>query len=163
TASSSTNASGYSVYRQNGTSGPWTKLNSSLVTGTSYTDSTASPGSTYTYTVHAVWSGPPLLESVDSNTHTVTLVPDAPTSVTLANGTGVGSAYISTTNQSSLNVNVALPGTSISTETVTLTLGDGAGHTVTATKSATSGAGTVSFTGLNASTLNNGTATLSAT
>jgi hypothetical protein len=44
---------GYHVYRAGTPAGPFTRLTTSLVTGTSFTDSTAPPG-TYTYMVRAV-------------------------------------------------------------------------------------------------------------
>jgi hypothetical protein len=48
TASVST-VSGYNVYRGTTNGGPYTKLNSSLITSLSYTDSTVTSGSTYYY------------------------------------------------------------------------------------------------------------------
>ena len=48
TASVST-VSGYNVYRGTTNGGPYTKLNSSLITSLSYTDSTVASGSTYYY------------------------------------------------------------------------------------------------------------------
>jgi hypothetical protein len=44
---------GYHVYRAGSSSGPFTRLTSSLVTGTSYSDFSATPGS-YSYMVRAV-------------------------------------------------------------------------------------------------------------
>jgi hypothetical protein len=48
TASAST-VSGYNVYRGTTNGGPYTKLNSSLITSLSYTDNTVSSGETYYY------------------------------------------------------------------------------------------------------------------
>jgi fibronectin type 3 domain-containing protein len=48
TASVST-VSGYNVYRGTTNGGPYTKLNSSLITSLSYTDNTVSSGETYYY------------------------------------------------------------------------------------------------------------------
>ncbi len=45
---------GYYVYRSDVQGGPYTKLNSTPVTATSYADSTVTPGTTYYYTVTAV-------------------------------------------------------------------------------------------------------------
>jgi hypothetical protein len=45
---------GYSVYRGTAPGGPYTKLNSSLATGTSYVDTTVLAGQTYYYVVTAV-------------------------------------------------------------------------------------------------------------
>ena len=53
TASTSTVA-GYNVYRATASGGPYTKVNSSLVGTTSYTDSTVSAGKTYYYVATAV-------------------------------------------------------------------------------------------------------------
>jgi hypothetical protein len=55
TASTSAVA-GYNVYRGTTTGGPYTKLNSSLVTGVAYTDSTVLSGLTYYYVTTAVGS-----------------------------------------------------------------------------------------------------------
>jgi hypothetical protein len=53
-ASSSSNVVGYYVYRGTQTGGPYTKLNSTAVTGTTYTDSNVTAGTTYFYVVNAV-------------------------------------------------------------------------------------------------------------
>ncbi len=54
TASTSPNISGYNVYRGTVSGGPYSKLNSSFVAGTSYTDTTPLAGNTYYYVVTAV-------------------------------------------------------------------------------------------------------------
>lgn len=54
TASTSTNVSGYNIYRATVSGGPYTELNSSLVTGTSYIDSTPQAGQTYYYVATSV-------------------------------------------------------------------------------------------------------------
>lgn len=54
TASTSSGITGYNVLRSASTSGPFTTINASLVTGTAYTDTSAVVGSTYTYEVVAV-------------------------------------------------------------------------------------------------------------
>lgn len=64
TASTST-VVGYNVYRGTVTSGPYTLVNSSLVTGTTYTDLAVASGQTYFYVVTAVNSSG--TESVYSN------------------------------------------------------------------------------------------------
>ena len=51
---SSSDVDGYNVYRAGATSGPFSKLNSSPDSGTSYTDSTVQSGSTYFYVTTAV-------------------------------------------------------------------------------------------------------------
>ncbi len=52
--SSSSNIAGYNVYRSATSGGPYTILNSSLVTSTSYTDSDVIAGQTYYYVATAV-------------------------------------------------------------------------------------------------------------
>jgi hypothetical protein len=53
-ASSSSNVAGYNVYRATAAAGPFTRLNTSLVTTLTFTDSTSQPGQTYFYTATAV-------------------------------------------------------------------------------------------------------------
>src|SRR5215471_10667372 len=69
-ASTSTVA-GYNAYRGNQSGGPYTRLNSSLVATTAYTDSTVEAGQTYFYVVTAVNSSG--VESVYSNQGQVTV------------------------------------------------------------------------------------------
>ena len=57
--------SGYNVYRSSQTGGPYAKLNSSLVEGTSYSDNTAQASQTYFYVATAV--DPDGVESSYSN------------------------------------------------------------------------------------------------
>jgi hypothetical protein len=54
TASSSPDIDGYNVYRGETSGGPYAKLNSSLNSGTNYTDSTVANGTTYYYVTTAV-------------------------------------------------------------------------------------------------------------
>jgi hypothetical protein len=54
TASTSSGVTGYNVSRGASTSGPFTQLNSALITGTTYADTTAVIGQTYTYQVVAM-------------------------------------------------------------------------------------------------------------
>lgn len=54
TASSSQGVTGYNIYRGTTSGGPYTKLNSSPVVGTSYTDRTVQAGQTYYYVATAV-------------------------------------------------------------------------------------------------------------
>ena len=54
TASTSSNVTGYNVYRGIQTSGPYTKLTSSLVAGTAFTDLAVQAGQTYYYVATAV-------------------------------------------------------------------------------------------------------------
>jgi hypothetical protein len=54
TASTSTNVVGYYIYRGTQTGGPYTKVNSTAVAATTYTDSNVLAGTTYYYVVTAV-------------------------------------------------------------------------------------------------------------
>ena len=54
TASTSSNIAGYNVYRASASSGPYGKITSALVAGTSYTDTTVQPGQSYYYVCTAV-------------------------------------------------------------------------------------------------------------
>ncbi|HEV2500517.1 MAG TPA: choice-of-anchor D domain-containing protein, partial [Terriglobia bacterium] len=65
TASTSQGITGYNVYSGSVSGGPYTKLNTSLVTSTTYTDSAAQAGQTYYYVTTAVDSQG--VESADSN------------------------------------------------------------------------------------------------
>jgi fibronectin type 3 domain-containing protein len=56
---------GYNVYRAGQSGGPYTLLNSALVSGTTYTDPTVQPGQTYYYVATAMDSAN--LESQYSN------------------------------------------------------------------------------------------------
>jgi hypothetical protein len=73
TASTSSNIAGYNIYRSATSGGTYTKLNTSLVVPTSYTDSSVQAGHTYFYVATAVdTSGN---ESVHSNPPQQALVP----------------------------------------------------------------------------------------
>jgi hypothetical protein len=54
TASTSSTASGYNVYRASAQGGPYTKLTSSPITATTYTDNTVQAGNSYYYATTAV-------------------------------------------------------------------------------------------------------------
>lgn len=54
TASISPNIDGYNIYRSGKSGGPYSKVNTSLNSGTSYTDTTVANGSTYYYVTTAV-------------------------------------------------------------------------------------------------------------
>ena len=54
TASSSSNISGYNMYRGTAASGPFSQINSSLIAGTTYTDNSVVDGQTYYYEATAV-------------------------------------------------------------------------------------------------------------
>jgi hypothetical protein len=53
-ASSSSNIAGYNVYRGTASGGPYTKLNTALITVTTFTDATSQPGQIYFYVATAV-------------------------------------------------------------------------------------------------------------
>jgi hypothetical protein len=157
-----TNLAGYDLYRSTG--GAYTKLNSTPLTGTTYSDTATVDGTTYNYKLNAVTSGTPLLTSVDSTTVTATAdatPPGAPTSVVLANGGGNGGAYVNSGNAGSLSVSVTLPAGSLTTDLVKVTISNG-GNSIISTKAGPNGAGTITFTGLNVSALGDGTLTISA-
>lgn len=157
-----TNLAGYDVYRSSGAA--YTKLNSTPLTGTAYSDTSTTNGTTYTYKLTAVTSGSPLLTSLDSTTVTATAdatPPGAPTTVALANGGGAGNAYVNSANAGSVSISVTLPAGSLTTDVVSLTVSNG-GNSVSATKAGPNGSGTITFTGLDLSSLGDGTLTLSA-
>jgi hypothetical protein len=157
-----TNLAGYDVYRSTG--GAYTKLNSTPLTGTTYSDTATVDGTTYTYKLNAVSSGTPLLSSVDSSTVSAkadATPPGAPTSIALVNGGGSGNAYVNSGNAGSISVSVTLPAGSLTTDVVKLTVSNG-GNSITSTKAGPAGAGTITFTGLNVSGLGDGTLTVSA-
>jgi fibronectin type 3 domain-containing protein len=53
-ASISSGVIGYNVYRRIASGGPYTKVNSSIVTVTTYNDNTVQPGQTYFYVVTSI-------------------------------------------------------------------------------------------------------------
>src|SRR6516164_1242488 len=57
TASTSTGVTGYNVFRSQTTGGPYTQVNTNLIGGTSFVDSSVTAGQTYYYVVTAVGSG----------------------------------------------------------------------------------------------------------
>ena len=54
TASTSSGVSGYNVYRGTASGGPYTKVNSALIVGASYLDTTVQAGQTYYYVATAL-------------------------------------------------------------------------------------------------------------
>ncbi|OLD98402.1 MAG: hypothetical protein AUG91_09205 [Actinobacteria bacterium 13_1_20CM_4_69_9] len=141
-STTTTNLAGYDVYRSNG-GGAYSKLNPTPLTGTTYSDTATTDGTTYTYKLTAVSSGSPLLTSVDSPTVTATAdatPPGAPTALSLANGGGAGNAYVNAGNASSISVSVSLAANSLTSDTVKLTVSNG-GNSVTTTHAGANGAG----------------------
>src|SRR5439155_5625559 len=162
-SSTTTNFAGYDVYRANG-GGGYAKLNGGLLTGTTYSDTATADGTIYAYVVRAVSSGSPTLTSVDSPTATATAdatPPGRPTAITLANGGGAGGAYVNAANSGNLSVSVGLPAGSAASDTVQITLANGGGSIVKTT-SGSAGAGTVTLGGINASSLAEGSFTITA-
>jgi chitinase len=70
-SASTSSVSGYNVYRSTTSGSGYTKLNSSLVTGTTYTDSNVQSGTTYFYVTTSVDSGGD--ESAHSNQASATI------------------------------------------------------------------------------------------
>jgi Bacterial Ig-like domain len=158
-SSTTTNLAGYDVYRSNG--GAYTKLTATPQAALAYSDTATVDGTAYTYKIHAVSSGTPVLDSLDSTTVSVTADATAPgqaTSITLANGGGNGGVYVNAANASSISLSVALPAGSLTTDVVQLTAT--LGGNVTTTRAGSSGAGTVSFNGINVAGLGDGTLTV---
>jgi hypothetical protein len=159
-STTTTNLAGYDVYRSSG--GAYAKLTATPQAALTYSDTATVDGTAYTYKIHAVSSGTPVLDSLDSTTVSVTADATAPgqaTSITLTNGGGAGSAYVNSGNSSSINIAVALPAGSLTTDVVKLTAT--VGGTVTTTHAGSAGAGTVNFNGVNVSGLGDGTLSLS--
>jgi hypothetical protein len=157
-----TNLAGYDLYRSAG-GGAYTKLNSSPLTGTAYSDTATVDGTSYTYKLKAVSSGSPVLTSVDSTTVTATAdatPPGAPTTIALANGGGAGNGYVNAGNATSLSISITLPSSSLATDSVKLTVSNG-GSSATTTHAGTAGTGTITVTA-NVAALGDGTLTLSA-
>jgi large repetitive protein len=161
-SSTTTNLAGYDLYRSAG-GGAYTKLNSSPLSGLTYSDSATSDGTSYTYKVQALSTDSTPLTSLFSGTATGVAdatAPTTPSSVALANGGGTGSAYINTSNASSLSVTVTLASGWLSTDTVKLTLQSGSS---TVTRTAQPGSGTVTFSGVDVSGFADGSVSISAT
>jgi hypothetical protein len=161
-SATTTNLAGYHVYRSTG--GSWTKLTASPVGGTSYSDTATSDGVLYTYAVRAVSTGA-ALESLDSPHATEradATAPTLPSAIQLTNGGGQGNQYVNLANASSLSVSVTLPATSQTSDVVEVRIANGA-QSVAKTAAATAGAGAVTVTGIDASSLADGTVTISAT
>jgi hypothetical protein len=152
--------SGYDVYRSSGAG--YAKVNVAPVVGATYSDGATTDGTAYTYRLRAVGGG---LESLDSATFGATadaVAPALPTTVSLANGGGQGSAYVNLANRASVSVSVTLPASAIASDTVTVVVSQGAAS-VTATVPGRTGAGNVTISGLNTTALGDGAVTLSAT
>ncbi|MFY9488081.1 MAG: hypothetical protein WAP35_05220 [Solirubrobacterales bacterium] len=148
TAPASTGVAGYNVYRASSAGGPFTKINPSIVSGTSYNDTT-SGGGTRWYFVRALTTGvTPELESANSNVASGG-IPPTPTSVSVPAGGANPANYINFSSRTNVTVRVALPAATEAGDTVNLEVSDG---TVTITVTAiapVSGVQTVNLTGIN--------------
>jgi hypothetical protein len=119
------------------------------------------PVGRWQYTTQPVkggWTGAESAKSVTAE------IAAAPTGVSCTNCTTFGSTkYINNAGKASVNLQVTLAPSSLATDTVHLTLTDSASTTVTATtQPATAGAGTITFTGLDTSSLVDGNITATA-
>jgi hypothetical protein len=119
------------------------------------------PVGRWQYTISPVKGGWTGAESAKSATAEIAA---APTGVSCTSCTTFGSTkYINNAGKLSVNLQVTLAASSLATDTVHLTLTDSASTTVTATaQPATAGAGTVTFSGLNTSSLVDGNITATA-
>lgn len=163
-SSTVTGLAGYNVYRKTG-GGAYTLLNASPLTAITYDDTATVDGTAYTYVVRALTTNGVTLESIESPSAVATAdatPPAPPGSVSLANGGGAGNAYVNGANAGSISVAVGLPGSSSASDTLTVTVSNGA-SSVTATAAATAGAGSVTLSGLNVTSLGDGTLTISVT
>lgn len=162
-SSTTTNLAGYDLYRSANGGASYTKLNSSPLTGLTYSDTSTTDGASYTYKVQALSTDSPALTSLFSGTGTGVAdatAPTQPTAVSLTNGGGAGNAYINSGNQTSISVSVTLAAGWLSTDTVTLTVQSGSSII---TRTASPSSGTVTFTGIDVSGFGEGAVSLSAT
>jgi hypothetical protein len=133
---------------------------SGAITATTCTE-TSVPVGRWQYTTQPVkgaWTGAESAKSVTAE------IAAAPSSVSCTSCSIFGSTkYINNAGKLSVNLQVTLAASSLATDTVHLTLADSASTTVTATSQpATAGAGTVTFTGLDTSSLLDGNVTATA-
>jgi hypothetical protein len=159
-STTTTNLAGYDVYRAVGAGAP-TKLTATPQAALAYTDAATADGTVYTYKIAAVSSGTPTLTSLDSPTAAATAdatAPAQPASTSVTSGGG----WINGGTKTSVSVAVTLLAGSIASDTVTVTLATGA-QSVSKTVGASAGAGTVTVSGIDASTLAEGAVTIGAT
>lgn len=157
------NLAGYHVYRSAGTT--WSRLTTTPLGDTSYSDTATADGVQYTYAVRGVSTGSPSLESLDSPHATAradATPPVLPSAVQIANGGGQGGGWVNSANASAVSVSVTLPGSSAASDVLTVTLSNGA-QAVSKTVPAPGGSGVTTVTGLDASALPDGTVTIAAT
>lgn len=120
---STSSVAGYNVYRGTQSGGPYTKLNTSVVTGTTYTDASVQGGATYYYVTTSVSGGG--MESADSNQAEAVLPAASATSQLSASPSSIAFG------------NVALG----SSQTSTMTLTDSGTASITISEVSVTGAG----------------------
>lgn len=81
TASASTGVTGYNVYRATSAAGPFTLLNTSQISTTTYNDVMAAIGQTYTYQVTAV--APPCTPTTPATSSCGESAPSVPATTTV--------------------------------------------------------------------------------
>ena len=154
---------GYFVTRNNGTSDsnacgtdPATPATFKAFGASSCTDT---PGTgSYTYKVTAVFKSWQRTSAPSNSVQvTASTPPTGPSLVSLANGVGVSGAYINNSTKASVNFDVTLPASSKTSDVVHLTVDDAVNTVTAATQAGTNGVGTLHFTGLNLSSLADGT------
>jgi hypothetical protein len=151
TASPSTGVAGYNVYRATSAAGPFAKVNGSLVTASSYVDTTVTLGGNYWYRVRAVASAiSPDLESPDTATAQTTVMPQ-PASVEIPASSNNAVNWVSRMTRSSVTFRVVVPAATSAGDTVALAVTNGT-NTINRTATATGGMQTIDFTGNNLNT-----------
>jgi hypothetical protein len=152
-ASTTTNLSGYDVYRASG-AGSLAKV--ATVTGTTYDDTATVDATSYRYVVRSTSSSTPSFASVDSPQATATADATAPAAPTLTAG-----AYANAATASAFPVTVTLAAASLSSDTLGVAITNGT-TTVSGSPAASQGAGSVAVS-LNASSLPEGALTIRVT
>lgn len=152
-ASTTTNVSGYDVYRATG-AGSLAKI--ATVGATMYDDTATVDGTSYRYVVRATSSGTPAFDSLPSAQATAIADATAPLQPSLS-----AAAYVNAASVAAFPVSVTLLAGSLSTDTIAVAITNGA-TTATTTAPATGGAGTGAVS-LNAGALPEGALTISAT
>ena len=151
---------GYDVYRATG--GPYTKLNVAPVVGTTYSDTATTNGTAYTYRLRAVSTGS-RASTVPPSAPRLTRL-HRPSRPRLHSRTAAARAPRTSTWRTApaSRSSVTLPASAVASDTVTVVVTRGV-TSVTATVPGRAGAGIVTVTGLNTTTLGDGAVTLSAT
>jgi fibronectin type 3 domain-containing protein len=93
----------YNVYRSTSEGGTYTKINSSAVSGTEYTDTSLSPDTRYYYKVSAIFDGIESLQSSSVSTTTLSSVPSN-LRITTATTTSIRFTWNSVSEASGYNI-----------------------------------------------------------